>query len=114
MSADVDLDALAAAVRALGHEAFVEQTGGGCATLFAGGTHIDGHGETRYVAAAGPGWFDGPDWTLPRAFIGQGGDFCVGPDDDGDNPDAVTWIQPGASIDEMAALVVALIDKARA
>lgn len=106
---EIDLDALAAAVRDLGFHAYVEQTGGGCATLFAGEEHPDAHGDKRWDAGAGPGWFDGPGWTNARASIGQGGDFCVGPDDDGDDPESVSWIQPGASLADIAALIAAQV-----
>jgi hypothetical protein len=106
---EIDLDALAAAVRDLGIEAFVEQTGGGCATVWAGEQHEDQHGDQRWDAGAGPGWFEGPGYTNARALIGQGGDFCVGPDDDGEDPETAIWIQPGMSIADIAALIAAQV-----
>lgn len=107
---EIDLDALCAAVRALGHEdAYVEQTGGGCATLFAGGTYTDAHGDQRWRAAAGPGWFDGPGWTNGRAALG---DFYVGPDD-GEDDEAVHCCMPGESLDSIAARIDALVRSAR-
>ena len=81
-----DMDRIAALVRERGGEAYVEQTGGGCATIFAslgcderGFPLADANGH--YGAAAGPGWFEGEGWTLPR---GGSSEFLVGPDDDGD------------------------------
>jgi hypothetical protein len=82
--------------------AYVEQTGGGCATIYAGDRYPDDTGEDRYQAAAGPGWFAGPGWTRGRATTD---DFCVGPDDDG-QADPVF-----ASIDWDEARVAAEIDK---
>jgi hypothetical protein len=64
----VDLARVAEILNARGVEAFVEQTGGNVATLFAGPERDgpDDWGKVR-SAACGPGWFEGPDWTLPRA-----------------------------------------------
>jgi hypothetical protein len=68
--------------------AYVEQTGGGIATIFAGKMDAD----DRYEAVAGPGWFDGPGWTLPR---GDTSGFSVGPDTDDNYAESVfadaTW-----------------------
>ena len=59
--------------------AFVEQTGGGVATLFAEFSHNeDGYGD-RYKLVAGPGWFEAGE-----GFI-DFGDFAYGPDDDGES-----------------------------
>jgi len=59
---------------------YVEQTGGGCATIYAGARIPDGDGEERFQACAGPGWFEGPGWSNGRANTA---DLSVGPDDDG-------------------------------
>jgi hypothetical protein len=101
---EVDLDEIALILRR-DHglaDAYVEQTGGGCATLYAGqvgyhectcpntgklGPHDDGcpvparGGSPRYGSCAGPGWFTGPAWTGARADLD---DFYVGPDDQGE------------------------------
>lgn len=65
--------------------AYVEQTGGGCATIFAGPTWKDQYGDEHFYAAAGPGyWTHG--WTNPdpaNTALGELGDFHVGPDDGG-------------------------------
>lgn len=87
MTSTIDMDAVADLLNVAGVAAYVEQTGGGCATIYAGPTHTDEHGDERYAVVAGPGWFDGPAWTCARAAVG---DFYIGPDDDGENVDAVT------------------------
>ena len=72
--------------------AYVEQTGGGTATIFAGMLRVRGipspddnvrpiSGYKRWDACAGPGWFRGPGWTNG---VGDTSDFVVGRDDDGD------------------------------
>lgn len=79
--AEINLDVVVLFVRAFGVEATVEQTGGGTATIYAGGIRQEeGYGD-RYAAVAGPGWFEGPGWTQGRASTE---DFYVGPDDYGD------------------------------
>jgi hypothetical protein len=74
----VDMDAVCEALNARGVSAYVEQTGGGCATISIG--HQDPEG--RFQALAGPGGFYGPRFTKARGHVG---DFCVGPDDDGES-----------------------------
>lgn len=61
--------------------AYVEQTGGGCATIYAGPTHLDGNGDERWAVCAGPGWF-----TNGGGAFGDRADFYIGPDDDGEAP----------------------------
>jgi len=78
MSREVDFDKVVELVKAQGVAAYVEQTGGGCATILAGPMSEDGHA----VAAAGPGYFDGPGWTCGR---GDTDDLYVGPDDQGES-----------------------------
>lgn len=57
----------------------VQQTGGGCATLYVGvAREIDG--DHRYQLAIGPGTFN---WTEPMRSTFQCGDLYVGPDDYG-------------------------------
>jgi hypothetical protein len=53
--------------------AYVEQTGGGVATIFVG--PLDKEGYTP--VAMGPGWFEGPGWTDGR---GSTDEFWIGPD----------------------------------
>ncbi len=64
-----------------GVTSYVEQTGGGCATIYAG-PRREVDGESRYAASAGPGWFAGPGWINGRAHTDE---FYVGPDDDGES-----------------------------
>lgn len=92
------MDAVVTALLRQGIESYVGQTGGGCATIFAGASRFDAeYGGLRYQAIAGPGWFAGPGWTDAQ---GDTGDFNVGPDDDGetrttvmpvDTADPVAW-----------------------
>lgn len=78
---EVDMDKIVSIVRDdYGIPAYVEQTGGGTATIYAGPTHHEDGWGTRHAAAAGPGWFAGPHWTKGRGIVS---DFFVGPDDDG-------------------------------
>ena len=44
----------------------------------------------RALALAGPGTFDGPNWTEATATVG---DFCYGMDDDGESP--IVWVEEG-------------------
>ena len=76
----IDLDAVMVLLRVGDVACRIEMTGGGTATLFAGGT-VERDGETRYVVAAGPG-----DYATRTAVVGE---FCIGPDDGGEDPDAV-------------------------
>lgn len=78
----VSMDNLALLLRAKGHtKAYVEQTGGGCATLYSGGTWRDEHGDDRQDAVFGPGSFYGLDgWQEPYASCGE---MFLGRDDDG-------------------------------
>ncbi len=80
---ELNLDKVCDLLHKRGIKAYVEQTGGGCATIFAGPTHIDEYGDERYAAVAGPGWFAGPGWLHGRATTDE---FGVGRDDDGTDP----------------------------
>jgi hypothetical protein len=119
--ATLNLETICDMLRAKGIPAYVEQTGGGCATIYAGESfertepmyswasgerEVIGHGtETRFPALAGPGWFDGPGWTEGRADTA---DFYIGPDDDGDNAPPFTandeWTEQTAA-DAIASVV---------
>lgn len=68
----LDLDEIVASVKAAGVDAYVEQTGGGVATIYAGKPDAEG----VYPVAAGPGWFEGPNWTKGRATTAE---FWIGP-----------------------------------
>lgn len=103
----VELDTLAEALRRRGHDTVVESTGGNVATLYAG-TRAPEHGtQSRWAAAIGPGWFDGPAQT-PVADLTE---LYVGPDDED------TWSVPAArhaTTDEIVALIIAVIDHVNA
>lgn len=78
---EFSMDGVVDALNAAGFKAYTEQTGGGCATIYAGERYVDGEGDTRFQILAGPGWFAGEGlWTEPRADTD---DFYIGPDDDG-------------------------------
>lgn len=100
----VDLDRIAAMLTERGIPAFVEMTGGGVATVYGGPDVRDAAGETRYTFLIGPGWFDGPGWTLARADTA---DLGWGPDDDGDDPAAYTDAGPRMTEADIVAAVAA-------
>jgi hypothetical protein len=104
----IDLQAVADAVTHRGHRAYVEQTGGNTATIYAGRQVPDRYGEPRWSAVAGPGWFEGPGWTKPFADTSE---FHVGPDGDD------TWCLPvpaHTTAAVVADLIVAVIDEVNA
>jgi hypothetical protein len=89
-----DMLKVADLMRAKGVNAYTEQTGGGCATIFAGPAPDDRAPEAQWTRvaydrdgrrpmAAGPGSW----WTHAEAR-GFYGEFVWGPDDDGESP---TW-----------------------
>jgi len=82
-SHELNMDTIVELVKAEGFPAYVEQTGGGVATIYAGHTFKDtdsfgGIDVDVWPVVAGPGWFEGPGWTKPRA---DKRDFYIGPDD---------------------------------
>lgn len=79
---ELNFDSICELLRAQGIPAYVEQTGGGCATIYAGEPDRTDPDWPRFAAVAGPGWFEGPGWTNGR---GDTGEFYVGPDDDGES-----------------------------
>jgi hypothetical protein len=114
MTKTLDLDRIVEAVTAAGFAAYVEQTGGGCATVFASREWVnvdddrlpaldsDGH----FDVAAGPGHFDGPGWTNPRA---SAEDFVVGSDA---NPDDFDVLDPEGDEAAAVALIVKRLEAA--
>lgn len=92
-----DFDELAGIIERHGLPARVEQTGGGVATLYVGEYDADG----RALAIAGPGWFEGPYWTEPRATFDE---FSWGPDDDGESEH--TMETAPRDLEELAADIV--------
>jgi len=101
----IHLDDLVRLLQSRGVAACVEQTGGGCATVYASlEAGADGKPRRHLRAedraslcdvAIGPGWFDGPGWTNPRATTL---DLCVGPDGEG----SFTVVPTGASTEQVA------------
>lgn len=86
MSTEIDMQKVCDLVHLADIPAYVEQTGGGCATIYAGRCfarpRIDPDPSTKlWDVAAGPGWFEGPGWTLPKGDVE---DFYVGADDMGE------------------------------
>jgi hypothetical protein len=77
MTEDLDMDWITAQIiERTGVSAYVEQTGGGCATIYVG--TLDDEWVPPFMV--GPGWFDGPNWTQARGHLE---DFCWG-DGEGD------------------------------
>jgi hypothetical protein len=79
----------------LGVQAYVEYTGGGCATIYAGGTFRN-YGEAgdsdetpiyRQRALGGAGWFTSPmgKGDPQQQALGSWHEFVVGKDDDGES-----------------------------
>lgn len=83
------------ALRAAGFDAEVHQTGGGTATI-----HAVKDGLT---VLGGPGSYD---WAERRNSLFHTGDFWVGPDDDGEDPDASTAAVAGCTAADIVALFV--------
>lgn len=85
--AGFSMDAVVAILKSKGVDnAYVEQTGGGCATIFAGPTHEEPDYGKRYAVAAGPGAYGFHDGTQWHDSVGHTDEFCIGADDYGDGP----------------------------
>lgn len=80
---DLNMDRVVELLKAKGVSAYVEQTGGGVATIFAGPSYEEPDYGTRYAACAGPGTYG---WRPEDASMGHTDEFCVGADDYGDGP----------------------------
>jgi len=99
---EVNLDVMVDILKRLGIPATTEMTGGGVATVYAGKLLVDTAEERRYQACAGPGWFEGPYYSQPRATFAE---FYIGPDDDGESalPDSETM--PTTFIDAIGKII---------
>lgn len=86
--------------------AYVEQTGGGTATIYAGVPYTDSEGNRRFPALCGPGWFDGPGWTHAHATTH---DLYIGPDDDGESEYHIT--KPGTTEQDIARITAEFVKK---
>lgn len=76
--ARISMDKVCQYLQRAGIKAYVEQTGGGTATIYAGTMGTD----MRWPAVAGPGWFNGVGFTEAE---GDSDDFYIGADDDGES-----------------------------
>jgi hypothetical protein len=102
-----NMDRIVALVRARFENAYVEMTGGGCATIYAGPIVTDGRGDQRYALIAGPGSYGGRGFGPDEDSV-VGADFCYGNDDDGETePIYLTDTETEESI---AALFISFID----
>jgi len=111
------MDLIVDYVRAAGYVAYVEQTGGGVATIYASRTADERGYPARHPVgpynddvvdvAAGPGWFEGPAWTMPRGDLA---DFYVGPDGDDFDDYAKTYrATESDTANTLGARIVALL-----
>jgi hypothetical protein len=100
----LDLDRVVVLLREQHHieNAYVEQTGGGVAAIYAGPTRTDDEGQTRYAAIAGPGQYG---WGI-KASVAYLEEFYVGPDDQGEG-DPVEPVTLGATSEEHVATIIA-------
>src|SRR5664279_331292 len=80
--AEISFDRVVDLLKARGISAYVEQTGGGCASIYAGAIRYNADGDPDYAAIAGPGRFEGPGWTDGR---GDTEDLYVGPTGENDD-----------------------------
>lgn len=104
----IDLDDVARLVRATGHHAHVEQTGGNVATVatvMIGQSYIDSAGDERWTLLLGPGhysWGRGPN-------TGHTDELCWGPDDGGDGVMPATYATDDTTAESLARDIVAAL-----
>lgn len=114
----ISLDAVVHALKAEGIGSYVEQTGGGCATVLVGEAYefevtLPWNGQTvtesAYPAAVGPGWFEGAGWTRGQAHAT---DLSVGPDRDDLDDAYLTYFSDDnpATIEAIVAAVKKALD----
>lgn len=106
----LDMDEIVRLVEAKGVHAYVEMTGGGVATIFAGEQHVypEVDGEwPRWDVAAGPGTYNHRDY---HHNVGDKGDFYVGADDDGESGYITA---PETATEEMVADVIVAMVRVR-
>jgi hypothetical protein len=103
---ELDLDDVVDRIHEQGVWAYVEHTGGGCATIYAGAWHTvpDGrYDRTMYSAVAGPGtygWGEKPN-------VGHTDEFFIGADDHGDTVGVTCATLAIQSTRDLADLIVA-------
>lgn len=129
---EFDMQHVVDLVSAAGCAAYVEYTGGGCATIYASREWEDrpvtrmgepagviafpkqyaredanaGHEGPYFDAIAGPGWFDGPNMSKPRATTGE---FFIGPGFDDDVYEDVGHFDTD---EQIAAAIVNMVKRA--
>ncbi|MEU7822943.1 hypothetical protein [Catellatospora sp. NPDC049133] len=105
----ISFDRIVALLDDEGVKAYVEQTGGGTATIYIGETVTIG-GEEQYELAAGPGSFEGPGWTEGTSDTAN---FSISRDDHGVSG---WYVEPQPLDDEEAIvrLILASLTRARA
>lgn len=101
---ELNLDIVVEIVNRHGVPAYVEQTGGGTATIYAGVPYKDDEGDQRFPAVAGPGWFTEPGWRGGRSTLYE---FSIGPDDDGESGSIMPAYVGALDHDAVARLIVA-------
>jgi hypothetical protein len=113
---EISFDEVVGLIEGEDFAAFVQQTGGGCATVYASRkdaagtlcTHKVGpYHDEHYEVAVGPGHFAGPGWTRGT---GDTADLYVGID--GDETFEEPWnltVSEGSSPQEVAAMAVGLL-----
>lgn len=101
----IDLDLVADALTAAGTPAYVEQTGGGCATIYVGAPVVCTQtGDEFHPYAVGPGWFH-PVGPRLHGF-GHVSDLYMGPNDAGDAPTvSLTTTDVEAARDAILAMI---------
>ncbi len=102
------MDAVVSLLRTVGRKAYVQQTGGGCATIYAGEGFLDAASHPRYQILAGPGHYS---WNADEDSLAVTEDFYVGPDDDGESGDIddvrQLGVYPQWTIESMLAIEIA-------
>lgn len=105
---EFSMDKVAEIVRTkYGVDCWVNQTGGGCATIHAGKPYLDAEGNERYPAVAGPGSFS-YDPEIPST--GSVFEFYLGSDNDGESEawsaESLTDYQKQQPVEEVLALMI--------
>lgn len=99
----LDLDRIVDLLHGGDIPAYVEQTGGGCATIYAGKQLTEPEQDRGcYQVVAGPGWFEGINWTRGHASRHE---FYIGPGADSRTDEYETFPEDGD--EELAARLIA-------
>lgn len=102
---DLNMDEVVDHLHGLGVSAYVEQTGGGCATIYAGptqqGSDFPRTPAVTYAAVAGPGSYG---WGQ-RPSAAMLGDFYIGADDMGETEPVDAGLVGARSAEDVARLI---------